>query len=137
MLYEIKLNVTKPTAEGEEKKVKEHYILDAELHGEAEAAGYQLYPNTDVDVFAVFRSDISEIVNDKEEDKPFFKASVIDIVINDDGSEKEVKYQMLVCAENIVEATSIINEHLSQGYNMRLDGIRRIKINDYLKEVKE
>ena len=135
MLYEIKLKVVKTLDSGETKEVKEHYILDAELHGEAEARGYELYPGQEIDVFAVFRSDIREIVNDKEDDKPYYKATVIDVFEDQDtGKEKETKYQMLVCAGDIVEATELMNEYLGQGYNMRLDAIRRIKIVDYLKQ---
>ncbi len=134
MLYEIKLKVEKTLDSGEQKEVKEHYIVDAELHGEAETKGYELYPNMTVDVTAVFRSDIREIVNEKEDDKSFFKATVIDVFTDlDTGKEKETKYQMLVCAENIVEATNIMNQHLEQGYDMRLDGIKRVKILDYIK----
>lgn len=135
MLYETKLSVEKPGDKGESKIVKEHYIMDAETHGDAENTAYKLYDGLkgELDVFAVFRSDIREIINEKEDDKPFFKATVIDITIDDSGKEKETKYQMLVCASNIVEATSIIQEYLKQGYNMRLDGIRRVKIVDYVK----
>lgn len=137
MLYEIKINVEKPDIEGEMKLQKEHYILDAELHGEAEAAGYQLYDGMkgEVDVVAVFRSDIKEIVNEKAEDKPFFKATVVDVTTDDAGKEKELKYFMLVCAKDIVEATDLMQEQLKQGYDMRLDAIRRVKILDYLKSV--
>ncbi len=138
MLYEIKVNVEKPDDGGEMKVHKEHYILDAELHGEAEAAGYQLYDGMrgEVDVVAVFRSDIKEIVNNKEENKPFFKATVVDVTTDiDTGKEKEMKYSMLVCAKDIVEATDLMQEQLKQGYDMRLDAIRRVKILDYLRLV--
>lgn len=131
MLYEIRLIVSKP---GSDSPTKEHYIADALLHGEAEKTGYELYPNTDVDVISVCRSDIKEIVNAKEEDKPFFKATVIDVVTDDLGREKEMKYQMLVCAKDIADATSIMTEHLKQGYDMRLDAIRRVKILDYIQQ---
>ncbi len=132
MLYEIKTVVTKTSDKGEPKSVREHFILDAELHGEAEKVGFNLYPNTDVDVVAVFRSDVHEILNEKEEDKPFFKAVVVDVVEDDNGNEKEMKYQLLVCATDLVAATDIVSEHIKQGYNMRLDSIRRTKIADYI-----
>lgn len=129
MLYEIKLNVSK-----EDKIIKEHYILEAVNHGDAEKIGYEIYPTgTDIDVFAVFRSDIKEIVNNKEVDKPYFKATVIDIFTDDSGKEKETKYQMLVCAADIMEATTYMESYLKQGYDMRLDAIRKVKIVDYLK----
>lgn len=134
MLYESRLKVEKVLPSGEQAEVKEHFILDAELFAEAEKISYDLYPNHNIDVFSVCRSDIKEIINEKEEDKPFFKATVIDAVTDDNGKEKEMKYQMLVCAENIVEATTLINEYIKQGYDMRLDGIRRVKIVDYIRQ---
>lgn len=133
MLYEIKLKLTKPDEKtGEVKEVKEHYIVEAELHADAEKTGYELYPNTDVDVFAVFRSDLKEIANDKPEDKPFYKATVVDTFIDDNGKEKELRYQLLVCASDLLEATAFMTEYLKQGYDMRLDAIRRTKIVDYI-----
>lgn len=134
MLYESKLKVEKTLPTGETKEVKEHYILDAETFGEAEKISYELYPNNStVDVFAVFRSDIREIINDKDEDKPFFRATVIDVYVDEYGKEKETKYQMLVCASDLAEATDLVNTYIKQGYDMRLDGMRRVKIADYIK----
>lgn len=134
MLFETKLKVEKTMPSGETKEVKEHYILDAEKFGEAEKIAYELYPgNKTCDVFLVMRSDIREIINQKEEDKPFFKATVIDVFVDDSGKEKETKYHMLICAENLVEATNLVNEYLKQGYDLRLDGIKRVKIVDYIR----
>ena len=133
MLFEAKIRVEKTLDTGEQKEVKEHYIMDAELFAEAEKMMFELYPNQKIDVFSIGRSDIREIINDKEDDKPFFKATVIDVFTDDEtGKEKETKYYMLVCAENTVEATLLVNEYLKQGYNLRLDGIKRVKIIDYL-----
>lgn len=131
MLYETKVKIEK-NDNGEPKEVKEHFILDAETFGEAESITASEYPGMSADVFAVFRSDIKEIVNQKEADKPFFKATVCDTVTDDFGKEKEVKYTVLVCATDIVEATNIMHNYLQQGYNMQLDGIRRVKIVDYI-----
>lgn len=136
MLYEIKVRIPRENRKGEEKVVTEHYILEAETFGEAEERGFKEceYSNkrADSDVVAVFRSAIKEIVNNKEEDKPFFCAKVTDIFTADDGTEKETSYQMLVCATDLMEANTIMAEYLQQGYNMRLDAIRKTKILDYL-----
>lgn len=130
MLYEGKIKFVDPQ---QDKEVKEHYILDAELFCDAEATLKGLYPDREVDVFSLNRSGIAEIINDKEEDVPFFRATVVDVVTDDNGKEKELKYQMLVCAHNVAEATTIVNEHLKQGYNMSLDGINKVRIVDYIK----
>lgn len=137
MLYEIKIKVGKEDEKGHLKEVKEHYILDAETHGEAEEIGYKLYgdnPHAKIDVFAVSRSQIREIVNNKEEDKPFFMAVVTQLYIDETTEkEKELKYPMLVCAKDLTEANIFMVQYLKQGYtDMRLDAIKRTKILDYI-----
>lgn len=133
MLFEAKIKVEKTLDTGVVKEVKEHFILDAELFGEAEEKMFKEYPNHKVDVFSICRSDIREIVNKKEDDKPFFKATVIDVFEDETtGKEKETKYAMLVCAKNVLEATRFMDEYLKQGYDLRLDGIKRTKIVDYI-----
>ena len=103
MFYEIKLKVEKENSKGEMKEVVEHFITDVELFAEAEAKGLEQY-NGDCDVFSITRSKVIEIVNEKEEGKPFYKATLIDIFIDDNGNEKETKYYNLVCAKDITEA---------------------------------
>lgn len=137
MLYEIRVAVDRPGKDGNLKNVKDHFILDAELHGEAETVGFKLYNDgmfegENPDVVSVSRSAIHEIINQKEEGKPFFNATVVDIVTDDNGAEKEMKYQLLVCAHDLLAATDIVAEYIRQGYNMRLDSIRRTKIVDYI-----
>ena len=133
MFFEAKIKVEKTLDSGEVTEVTEHFILDAELFGEAEKIMFEEYPNHKVDVFAIYRSKIREIINQKEDDKPFFKATVIDIFTDEvTGKEKETKYEILVCAESVAEATAITNEYLKQGYDLRLDEIKRVKIVDYI-----
>lgn len=74
MFYEIKLKVDKENGKGEKKEVVEHFITDVELFAEAEAKGLEQY-NGDCDVFSITRSKVIEIVNEKEEGKPFYKAT--------------------------------------------------------------
>lgn len=131
MYYEIKLKVQKENAKGEMKEVCEHYITDVELFAEAEQKGMELY-NNDCDVFSVIRSKIKEIVNGKQEGKPFFKATVTDTFTDDEGNEKDSKYFVLVCAKDIPEANKIMDEYLKQGFDMKLDGIVRTKILDVI-----
>lgn len=132
MFYEIKLKVEKENSKGEMKEVVEHFITDVELFAEAEANGMEQY-NGNCDVISITRSNVVEIVNEKEEDKPFYKATLIDIFIDDNGNEKETKYYNLVCAKDITEANRLMQEHKRQGLNdMRLDGIVKTKIMDLI-----
>jgi hypothetical protein len=132
MLYEFKIKVERENAKGELKQVSEHYIIDGcELFAEVEAKALEEF-GAECDVFAITRSKIKEIVNQKELDKPFFKATVVDVFTDDDGEEKETKNFILVCAKNVTEATKIVEEHLKQGYDSRLEGIVKTKILDLL-----
>lgn len=131
MFYEIKLKVEKENSKGEMKEVVEHFITDVGLFAEAEAKGLEQY--VDCDVISITHSKVVEIVNEKEEDKPFYKATLIDIFIDDNGNEKETKYYNLVCAKDITEANRLMQEHMRQGLNdMRLDGIVKTKIMDLI-----
>jgi hypothetical protein len=132
MYYELKIKVEKKNKKGELKQVTEHYITDAELFANAEYTGLNEYDGR-CDVIAIKRSPIREIVNDKDEDKPFFKATLIDVFVNDDGVEKENRYPVLVCAEDMKEANRIMEEYMKQGLgDLRLDGIVKTKILDVL-----
>ena len=132
MYYEVKVKIEKENAKGELKQVTEHYIVDnCELFAEAEAKALEEF-NKYCDVFFVCRSKIKEIVNQKDIDKPFFKATIVDVVTDDNGEEKENKEVVLVCAKNVKEATAVMEEFLKQGYDMRLDGIVKTKILDIL-----
>jgi hypothetical protein len=132
MYYELKIKVEKENKKGELKQVTEHYITDAELFADAEYTGLNEYDGK-CDVIAIKRSPIREIVNDKDEDKPFFKATLIDVFVNDDGVEKENRYPVLVCAEDMKEANRNMEEYMKQGLgDLRLDGIVKTKILDVL-----
>ena len=133
MLYEVKLRVEQENSKGELKQVTEHYIVEGcEFFAEAEVKAMEEY-NNDCEVFSIIQSRIREIVNTKEESKPFFKATITETFTNDDGSEKENKYPVLVCASYIKEANKLMEEYLKQGMSdMRLDGIVKTKILDVL-----
>lgn len=132
MFYEFKVKVERENSKGELKQVSEHYIIEGcELFAEVEAKAMEEF-GADCDVFAITRSKITEIVNQKEIGKPFFKATVVDVFTDYEGNEKETKYQMLVCAKDVTEATKIMNEHLRQGFDMQLNGITKTKILDLL-----
>lgn len=132
MFYEIKLKVDKENGKGEMKEVVEHFITDVGFFAEAEANGLEQY-NGNCNIISITRSKVIEIVNEKEEGKPFYKATLIDIFIDYNGNEKETKYYTLVCAKDITEANRLMQEHMRQGLNdMRLDGIVKTKIMDLI-----
>lgn len=131
MFYELSIKVTRMDKNGNDKEVVEKYITDKNLFSEAECVGLELY-NNDCDVVAIRRSKITEIINEKEVDKPFFKAIVCDTFLNDDGSEKETDYHILVCAKDVKDATERVLDYMKQGYSMELKSISKTKIIDLI-----
>ena len=136
MYYEITTKVTRLKDDGTEKEVTERYITDCETFAEAEQIGMETYSadNTDGDVIAVKRSNVKEIVNENEEKEHYFKATIVDVFIDDNGKGKELKYYVLIRANDMTEATAKANEYMRQGLqDMRLDGIVTTKIQELLK----
>lgn len=136
MYYEITDRVKRVKDDGTEKEVNERYITDCLTFAEAEQKGMEAYSadNTDGDVVAVKRSNVKEIVNENEEKQHYFKATIVDIFTDDNGNEKELKYYVLIRADNLTEATSKANDYLRQGLSdMRLDGIVKTNILELLK----
>ena len=112
----------------------EYLLYDSpmDLFANAEYTGLNEY-NGNCDVVAIKRSPIREIVNTKEEGKPFFRATIVQIFTNDDGTEKELLYPVLVCATDMKEANKLMEEYIKAGLNdMKLKEIKETKILDVL-----
>lgn len=131
MLYEITTKVKKLQEDGSEKDVAERYITDCDLFAEAEHAGMHSYADyqQEGDVVAIKRSNIREIVNEGDDKDYFYKAKIVTKTIDDNGSEKEQKYYVLIRADSLIEATSKANEYMKQGLDdMSLDGMVKTSI---------
>ena len=136
MYYETTDRVKRVKDDGTEKEVNERYITDCLTFAEAEQKGMEAYSadNTDGDVVAVKRSNVKEIVNENEDKQHYFKATIVDIFTDDNGNEKELKYYVLIRADNLTEATAKANEYMRQGLeDLRLDGIVKTNILELLK----
>ena len=128
MLYEIKARYTAD----DDKTVKVHYLLDAELFAQAEATVYeQLKDKKDVDVVNITRSTIKEVIR-VDNDLDYYVATLSEIYIDDKGKEIIFRYKQLIPAANIGEAQKAITEFLEQGYDMDLDAIKLTTINAVL-----
>ena len=137
MYYEITDRVKRVKDDGTEKEVNERYITDCLTFAEAEQKGMEMYAasNTDGDVVAVKRSNVKEIVNENEEKQHYFKATIVDTFIDDKTEkEKELRYYVLIRADDLSEATAKAKEYMRQGLqDMRLDGIVKTNILELLK----
>lgn len=137
MYYEITDRVKRVKDDGTEKEVNERYITDCLTFAEAEQKGMEAYSDysLDGDVVAVKRSNVKEIVNENEEKQHYFKATIVDTFIDDKTEkEKELRYYVLIRADDLSEATAKAKEYMRQGLqDMRLDGIVKTNILELLK----
>jgi hypothetical protein len=136
MIYEGTITYTKVDETGKSVNCKESYVLEDKLSfAEVESFLFNYFGSFEnVDVVAVKRSNIKEIVNQKssEQDK-IYKATVCNIFLNEDtGKEKELRYDILLFALNIEKAHAFISAYLSQGYNMVLKSLKETKYVDTL-----
>ena len=135
MIYESTVQFTTVYAHVNDRDVKQRFIIkEAMLHGEAEGITYkECHEQTDIDVIAVKRSKIKEILNKRQSDADYiFIADVADITTDENGEEKELVYKMAFYANNADNAFNFIMAYLRQGYNMTLVGLKKTKYNEVL-----
>lgn len=115
MYFEVTLKITRPDNKGVDKEVKEVFLVEnAELWSEAEQKALELY-NGECDIVAMKRSSVIEVVNEKKEDAPIFKAKLISTYIDDKGKEKEKSWVVALFAADMNEANKKMQEYIKQG----------------------
>ena len=137
MIYESTVQFTTIDAHGNDRVVKKRFIIkEAMLHGEAEGITYkECHEQTDIDVIAVKRSKIKEILNKRQSDADYiFIADVADITTDENGEEKELVYKMAFYANNADNAFNFIMAYLRQGYNMTLVGLKKTKFAEVIEQ---
>jgi len=137
MIYEIQVQFAKIDGNGNDKTIKEKYIIaEAEYFGEAEAKGLSYCMNErNLEVVAIKRSKIREIINKRtSEEQNIFVAEVADVRTNEDGEETEIVYKVALFAINMDDAYTKAKEWLTQGYDMVMLGVKKVKIEDVIWE---
>lgn len=128
-MYEVKYSYTTIDNKGNDKVVKNTIICEhAASFGDAEEIAYNFANGeTDLDVIAVKRSSIKEIINRRASDNDkIFTATIVDTCYIDGKDEPvENKYILALYAEDINQAHSIVREYMKQGLNdMELVGLK-------------
>lgn len=131
MLVEVKAKVSW-IIDTKIRKKPETYIADCEFFSQAEYAVTALLnvykEEGTVDSFeitAIQISAVKEIITQYQGENSFI-ATLRDTIILDDGSEKQIRYKVLLWADNINEAMTHTREIVSQGYNMKIDGLKEV-----------
>lgn len=91
MIYEGTIQYIAIDSNGNDKSTKANYIIEnAELFAQVESKLYEEFKGyTDIDVVAVKRSKIKEIINTRQNDDDLiWMAELQDTFVGDDGKEK-------------------------------------------------
>lgn len=141
MLIEVKAKVAR-IIEDKIRKKTETYILDKSFFSEAEYAvtaqlteeqGSHLVENFELQ--SIKLSSIKEVFT-QYEGSCVFIATLKDIFVGDDGTEKPLKYKIMLWADSLAQAHQRVQEIASQGYNMGIEGIKEVNY-EYLPEETE
>ena len=136
MIHEVTIAFTVAGKNGEGKTVKEQYLVDnRNLFAEVEDAMYVGFDgHKDLDVIAVKRSRIKEIINTRQsEDDLIWMAELQDTFVDDDGKEKYIKYKVVLYSKTFDTAKAFISEYIKQGYNLALVSLKLTKFEEVLK----
>ena len=130
MLIEVKVKVAR-VIDGKTRKRTETYVMDKEFFSQAEYAVMELLNgDTTVEDFQIQILKLSQIkeIDDQSIDNsiPSFIATLIDIFHQDDGTEKKLRYKVLLWADNLTAANRRANELSHQGYDMQIEGIKQV-----------
>ena len=144
MLIEVKVKVAR-VIDGKTRKRTETYLIDKEVFAEAELAVMaQMSEELNsgiVDSYEIQSlriSPIKEICDQWLDDYtlsgyPTFIATLKDIFHADDGTEKTLRYKVLLWAESHSQALSRVTALSREGYDMQIEGIKQVEY-EYLTE---
>ena len=131
MLIEIKVKVAR-NIDNRTRKRTETYLINKEFFSEAE---YQIMSNLneesnsklieEYEVQSLRISPIKEVAFQNEGDFTFI-ATLKDIWLETDGTEKQLKYKVLLWAKNLTEANTKAQQLAKQGYDMQIEGLKQV-----------
>ena len=131
MLIEVKVKVAR-VIDNKTRKRTETYILDREFFSQAEYAITELLNEEeqsglieDFYITSLRESGIKEIV-DKFKGDFSFLATLKDIWLEDDGTEKKLKYKVLLWADSPSQAMGNTLQLSKEGYDMQIEGIKQV-----------
>jgi len=131
MLIEVKAKVAR-IIDGKTRKRTETFVVDKEFFSEAEYAVTEALNNEmnqgEVDNFEIQCLKISQLkeVAAQFDGDDTFIATLKDIWLADDGTEKSLKYKVLLWADDLTQANSHIQQLAREGYDMQIEGIKQV-----------
>ena len=134
MIYEGTIQYITRDKNGNDKQVKESYIVDnVETFAQVEELLYREFQDlTDIDVVAIKRSNINEIIKPKTTDgESVWIADIVQMFVDENGVEKEMRYKFAFFSMFPDTAFQYVKEYLKQGYtDMELVGLKKTRFQD-------
>lgn len=132
MIHEVQVTFLRRNDKGDERLCKENYIVENKLtFTQVEERVCEEFESLykDFDVVAIRRSKLREIVNERKDyDEKIFFATIVDTFVNEDGSEKEMKYVVALFAKSMQDAHQKVKDYMAQGLNdMELKQLKETK----------
>lgn len=131
MLIEIKVKVAK-IIDGKARKRMETFLIDREFFSEAEYAVTSSLNNelnegtvSNFEIQSLRISPIREIATQFTGEWSFI-TTLTDIFLQDDGTEKKIRYKVLLWANSLTEANSCVSQLSHQGYDMQVESIKQV-----------
>ena len=131
MLIEVKAKVAWVIDTKVRRKL-ETFILDREVFAEAEYAVMSMLNNNvndgtveSYEILGMKVSQVKEIVTQYQGENTYV-ASLRDTFLQNDGTEKTIRYKVLLWANNISDAMTNTRGIASQGYDMQIDSLREV-----------
>ena len=131
MLVEVKVKVAR-IIDGKTRKRIESLLMDCELFSQAEYTAMSNYAAEQSqgliessEIQSLRISPIKEVATQFTGDYTFV-ATLKDIWLDTDGTEKTLKYKVLLWADDLTQANSNISQLTKQGYDMQIEGIKQV-----------
>ena len=130
MLVEVKVKTAR-TVDNKTRKKTETYLLEKEFFSEAEykvtsdlteEVNSKLLDSYEIQSLRI--SPIKEVVQTNGNNS--FIATLKDVWVDTDGTEKQLKYKVLLWADNLTEANQNAQALARQGYDMQIEGIKQV-----------
>lgn len=130
MLVEVKVKVARIIDAKTRKRTETFIVPDCELFVNAEHAVMSSLTNDSntVEEYQIQSLKLSQIkeIADQFSGEHNYIATLKDIFHEDDGTEKAIKYKVLLWADNLTQANANVEQMAREGYDMQIEGIKQV-----------
>lgn len=131
MLIEVKAKVSRVINDKTRKRT-EAFLIDTEFFSQAEYAVMDFLAQQQQEglvesseILSLRQSQIKEVASQFSGEFSFI-ATLIDTWLEEDGTEKKLKYKVLLWADNPSQAMSQVLQMARQGYDLQIEGIKQV-----------